>query len=176
MNPQGAQAPYRVGRGALRPTLDVMSPRPYRFRGEYRIAAPCSPVVAGLRDADHWPTWWPQIRAVVRHSDTTGLVTIRSLLPVTLRLTVTGEVDDPDAGVLRARIGGDLDGWIEFGVDCGEHDGAARVTYAQECGVSKPGLARASALLRPLLRANHAAMMRSGMRGLETYACRHGGE
>lgn len=149
-----------------------MPPRPYRFRGEYRLAASHDPVVAALRDADRWPAWWPQIRAVVRHTETTGLVTVRSLLPITLHLTVTGAVDDPDAGVFRARIGRDLHGWIEFRVTADPADCSALVAYTQECTVTKRGLAGSATVLRPLLGVNHAAMMRSGMRGLEAYAGR----
>lgn len=145
-----------------------MPPRPFRFSGAYPVAAPYPRVVAALRDADRWPEWWPQIRSVVRYSDSTGLATVRSLLPITLRLKLTGEIDDPDTGVLRARIGGDLEGWIEFRVTPGgaEH---VRVTYVQECVVAKSGLTGSGTLVRPLLGVNHTAMMRSGMRGLATY-------
>lgn len=139
--------------------------RPFRFAGEYAVAAPRDRVLEALRDADRWPEWWPQIRSVERLDERSGLVTIRSALPITLRLKLISEVDDPSAGVLRARLEGDLAGWIEMRVR-DVPPTASRVDYEQECVVAKPGLGRLSSTLRPALALNHAAMMRAGMQGL----------
>lgn len=144
--------------------------RPFRFAGSYPLAAPPEQVIAVLRDAERWPQWWPQIRSVERYDDRRGLVTARSVLPFSLRLELTSTVDDPDAGVLRADLARDLVGWIEFRVAPGERPGEARVTYDQECDLTHARVRRVALAARPLLRLNHAAMMRTGMRRLAVRA------
>ncbi|WP_026181131.1 SRPBCC family protein [Demetria terragena] len=141
----------------------------FRFAGEYPVAAPRDRVVAALRDADHWPQWWPQIRSVERIDAERGLVTIRSLLPMTLRLTLIAQVDDVEAGTFRAGLDGDLVGWIETRVSA-SGSALSQVAYEQECHVAKRGVGPIAAAVRPILTLNHTAMMRSGMRGLGTYA------
>lgn len=141
----------------------------FHFSGSYDLDAPSGPVLEALRDAESWPTWWPQVRSVEQLDDVSGLVAIRSMLPITLRLRLISLVDDVAGGVLRAGLQGDLDGWIEMRVRA-TGSAATQVTYEQECTVAKPGLGRVSSALRPALTLNHAAMMRAGMRGLAAHA------
>ncbi|KNX39012.1 SRPBCC family protein [Luteipulveratus halotolerans] len=140
----------------------------FRFASSYDLDAPAGRVFAALSHPDEWDRWWPQIRTIIRYDDASGLVVIRSVLPVTLRVVISREVVDPAGGELRAGLSGDLTGWARFVVrplPVGAH-----VAYAQECTVSKRGLSRVSGALRPVLVANHAVMMRAGMRGLASYA------
>ena len=64
-------------------------------------------------------------------------------------------------------VAGDLQGWCAWQVTA-EVTGT-RAVFSQEVGVTSPMLGRAPFAIRPLLRANHAHMMRSGERGLGGY-------
>lgn len=140
----------------------------FRFVSTHHLEVPPDAVFEVLRDAERWPQWWPQIRSITRYDDTHGRAEIRSALPLTLRVELTSERADRESGVLRATLTGDLVGWSQFVVRA---DGASAtwLDYSQEVDLRVPGpagrLAR-SPLVRPLLVANHAFMIRSGMRGL----------
>jgi hypothetical protein len=101
------------------------------------------------------------------------------MLPYTLDLVLTREIEDPEAGILRVRLGGDLEGWSEFRVSPdpdaaeagqyaagGSSDTAAIAEYRQEATVTTAGLEHFVPLARPLLTLNHTWMMRAGERGL----------
>lgn len=142
--------------------------RLFRFASSHPVAAPRDAVFAVLEDAERWPSWWPQIRSVTPYDDVHGRAEIRSFLPLTLRIELATELVDAESGVLRATLAGDLVGWSQFALRA---DGADRtiLDYTQEVRLGMPGLAgrlAANPLARPVLIANHAAMMRSGMRGL----------
>jgi len=145
--------------------------RHFRFASSHLLAAPRDAVFDVLVDAEHWPRWWPQIRSVTPYDDTHGSAKIRSVLPFTLRLELTSEVADRESGVLRATLAGDLVGWAEFVVRAAGQQTA--LDYAQEVDLQLPGRIGAlacSAPARPLLVANHALMIRRGMRGLQRAA------
>lgn len=142
--------------------------RLFCFASSHPVAAPRDAVFAVLQDAERWPQWWPQIRSVTPYDDTHGRAEIRSILPLTLHIELATELVDPESGVLRATLAGDLIGWSQFALRA---DGAERTVldYTQEVRLARPGLVGRMAtnpLVRPVLIANHAAMMRSGMRGL----------
>ncbi|CCH76097.1 Putative cyclase (fragment) [Nostocoides japonicum T1-X7] len=143
--------------------------RAFRFVHEWRLVAPPRLVFDLLRDVEHYPTWWREIRRVERIDEASGIAWVRSLLPYRLRLVITREVEDLPTGMLRVGIRGDLEGYAEFRVPT-PVDGPPRplvLLYRQEVEVTPQGLQRLAPLLGPVLRANHAAMMRSGARGLE---------
>lgn len=142
--------------------------RHFRFASSHHLAAPRDAVFEVLRDAERWPEWWPQIRSVTPYDDTHGSAEIRSVLPLTLHVELATELVDAESGVLRARLSGDLVGWSQFAVRA---DGVDRtiLDYTQEVDLGMPGLLgrlACSAPARPVLLANHATMMRAGMRGL----------
>lgn len=152
-----------------------MSPH-FHFASSHHLAAAHDAVFDVLADAERWPQWWPQIRSITRYDDTHGRAEIRSLLPLTLRVELASELADRESGVLRARLAGDLAGWSQFALRA---DGAARtwVDYTQEADFMVGGLVGHIAGLgvaRAVLVANHAAMMRAGMRGLERVAGERG--
>jgi hypothetical protein len=136
----------------------------YRFENHWRLPQERSRLFEVLADVGSYPTWWPQVRAVARVDDETAHVVARSLLPYSLDLVLTRAVEDPDAGILEVRIGGQLDGWSRWTLrETGAH---TAVRYEQE--VVTPGalMRTASHVARPALVANHAWMMRGGRRGL----------
>jgi hypothetical protein len=120
-------------------------------------------VYAVCAAVEDYPTWWREVRSVVRVSEDVGDARVRSLLPITLRLRLVREVDDPATGRLRVGLSGDLTGWAEFLLTPG--GGGTEVVFRQEVEVTVPVLRRVAPVLAPLLRANHSWMMRS---------CRHG--
>lgn len=157
-----------------------MDPNHYRFRAAWRLPAPYPDVLAVLDDPEHWPDWWPQIRSLAppdpppdNPRDTgaaavpSGRAAVRSVLPLTLHLTLTQlrREPGPATALLAARLTGDLDGTAAWRVTA---TGPARtvVAFQEDVTVRHP-LMRALALpARPVFLANHAAMMRGFHRGL----------
>ena len=139
----------------------------YRFRSTWRLPAPPERVYPVLADIERYDAWWPQIRRITRLDDESGEVVIRSLLPWTLRLHLHRDVEDPEALTLRAAVRGHLHGWSGWELRPGP--GGTHAAYRQEVELRAPGLRQVSFLLRPVLRANHAAMMRAGERGLRAH-------
>jgi len=133
----------------------------------WHLQAPPARVYAALADVDGYQRWWPQVREIHRIDADTGRVRIRSLLPYTLDLVLHRAVQDAASGALRVDIDGDLQGWCAWQVFA---EGAgARAEFSQEVDVTASMLQRAPLAVRPLLRGNHAHMMRSGQRGLESH-------
>ncbi len=142
--------------------------RLFRFASSHHIAARRDAVFHVLQDAERWPQWWPQIRSVTPYDDTRGRAEIRSVLPLTLRVELATELVDAESGVLRATLTGDLIGWSQFALRADRPERTI-LDYTQEVRLGVPGLIgrlASSSIARPVLIANHAAMMRSGMRGL----------
>lgn len=136
------------------------------FESTWNLPAPPEVVFATLERLDIYPTWWPQVRRADRIDDDTCDVVVRSTLPFRLRLTAHRVNADPERGVLQARLSGDLvgfTGWTLAGTP-----GGTRAAFHQEVEASRPLLRRLE-VARPILRANHAWMMRCGERGLNAH-------
>ncbi|QIJ61646.1 SRPBCC family protein [Streptomyces sp. JB150] len=136
----------------------------HRFCTLWRLPAPPDAVYAVLERAEDYPRWWPQVREATRLDDRTGRMRIRSFLPYDLTFTVREVRRDPAAGVLRAELSGDIDGWSRWTVTA--HGTGSLVRYDQEVRVRKALLRRLAVPGRPFFRANHRLMMRAGRRGL----------
>ncbi|WP_267245795.1 SRPBCC family protein [Streptomyces sp. PR69] len=144
----------------------------FRFRTVWQLPAPPDTVYAVLERAGEYPRWWPQVRSVTARGDDGGSARFRSFLPYDLRVTARATRQDPHARVLEIALHGDLEGWARWTVTA--HGSGARAVYEQEVDVRRP-LMRVLALpCRPLFRANHAVMMRSGRRGLTALLSRGG--
>jgi hypothetical protein len=137
----------------------------YRFVETWRVAVPGPVVYDVLADLSAYPQWWPQVRSVQRIDDDSARVVCRSLLPYSLRFVMFRARDDRTAGVLEARLCGDLDGWARWTVRPG--DRTAELLYEQQVTTPGPLLRSLARLNRPMLEFNHAWMMRAGRRGLE---------
>ncbi|MGH3509544.1 MAG: SRPBCC family protein, partial [Nocardioidaceae bacterium] len=117
-----------------------------------------------LADVAAYPTWWPQVRSLESIDGESGWVACRSLLPYTLRFTMTATHRDRAGGVLGVRLDGDLDGLCRWTLH--PEGGGTRLVFHQEV-VTPRGLLRvATRFARPLLVLNHRWMIRSGRRGL----------
>ncbi|MFE2071122.1 SRPBCC family protein [Streptomyces sp. NPDC059467] len=136
----------------------------YRFLSRWPLPFGTTAVLRALERVEDYPDWWPQVRSVTRLNDTTGVITIRSVLPYDMTFTARGTRRDPEAGVLEIEMSGDIRGWARWTVTT---DGAGTLArYEQVVDVEKPLLRRLAVPGRPFFRLNHRLMMRSGRRGL----------
>ncbi|WP_270887224.1 SRPBCC family protein [Pedococcus sp. 5OH_020] len=144
--------------------------RTFHFQHEWHLDAPVAEVFAALADVERYAVWWPQVRHAERLDDDSGRTAIRSFLPYTLDLVLRREVEDEATGLLRVAVTGDLEGWCQWRLAAqGVDEDACRAVFDQEATVTPRLLARSAPLTGPLLRANHAWMMRCGAAGLSAY-------
>ncbi|BFV56790.1 SRPBCC family protein [Kitasatospora sp. CMC57] len=136
----------------------------YRLTSVWQLPAEPLGVYRILRDVEHYPRWWRQVRSVHRLTDHSGELVIRSALPYRIRLTVTEREQDTVALTLAAELTGDLVGWSRWTVH--PEVTGSRVVFQEEVRPAKALMRRLAPVARPLFLANHAAMMRSGERGL----------
>ncbi|MDN5894601.1 MAG: polyketide cyclase [Nocardioides sp.] len=133
--------------------------RHYRFDGAWTVDLPRRTAYEHLIDLEHYPDWWPEIRAVAKLGPDDARVLIRSRLPYTLDLVLHAVHRRED--LLETTISGDLVGWVQWGLE--PSDEKTRLTFAQEVEVSGRLLGWASYVARPLLVWNHDRMMRSAV-------------
>lgn len=139
----------------------------YLFRDVWSVPANTTRVFDVLVDLLNWPRWWPDVRAVHRLDDDTAEMTCRAVLPYALTFRLRRAEQNADTGLLRVDMTGDLDGYCEAVV--GGHGHGSRLAIEQRVAVTRPLLRALAPIARPLLSANHAAMMWRGQRGLRTY-------
>jgi hypothetical protein len=142
----------------------------FHFHHEWALPARPTRVFDALADVERYAVWWPQVRAAERIDEESGRTAIRSFLPYTLDLVLRREVEDAASGHLRVGVSGDLQGWCQWRIrsaDNGIRDAVAE--FDQEAVLTPRLLARTANVTGPLLRANHAWMMRSGRAGLARY-------
>lgn len=139
----------------------------YRFHSVWSVD--CSPADAFtvLADLGSYPRWWPEVRRAVRVTDECAELHCQSLLPYRLVFQAHHNAKDPDAGLLRADLVGDMDGVVSWQIHA--EGVGSRLVYEQVVTVRKPLLRRLALVGRPIMRANHELMMRRGQRGLRAY-------
>ncbi|MFD5698824.1 SRPBCC family protein [Streptomyces lasiicapitis] len=137
----------------------------YRFRSVWNLSAAPETVYAVLEQAQDYPRWWPQVRAVTPLGERDGTARLRSLLPYDILITGEERRRDPDRGILEITMTGDLEGWARWTLTAAD-GGGTRARYDQEVDVRKPLMRRLAVPGRPLFLLNHALMMRAGRRGL----------
>ncbi|GAA4076247.1 SRPBCC family protein [Nocardioides kongjuensis] len=137
--------------------------RSFAFSDSWVVDAPVDHVAAVLVDLEHYPRWWPQVRAVAKLGPDTAWVRCRSTLPYTLDLVLDAVSRTPP--VVEVAIGGDLAGYARFTLTA--DGGGTRLDFAQEVTVGGL-LALASYGGRRVLEWNHRRMMagcRAGLSG-----------
>ncbi|MCR1784549.1 SRPBCC family protein [Nocardioides carbamazepini] len=138
--------------------------RSFAFSDAWVVAAPVAEVAATLVDLEHYPRWWPQVRAVAKLGPDTARVRCRSTLPYTLDLVLDAVSRTPP--VVEVAISGDLDGFARFTLTT--VGSGTRLDFAQEVTV-RGALALASYAARPLLVWNHRRMMAGCRAGLSVW-------
>ena len=139
----------------------------YRFRKVWKVDAAPDAVFDVLADLATYPRWWPQVREVQRIDDHRAYVRIRATLPYTLRLRLHRRAEDRATGLLEVGIQGDLEGLARWRVGPGAAGSVLR--YEQDVRTRKHSLNALAPVARWAFIANHAAMMRSGERGLRVF-------
>lgn len=107
------------------------------------------------------------MKSVIPVSEDRAVVLIMGLLPYSLEFLMEKEVDDASAGVLRAGLSGDLEGFSSWTVK--PEDGGCRLVYDQEVEVTKRLLQVLAPVARPFFRLNHRLMMYRGQKGLRAF-------
>ena len=133
----------------------------YTFAGSWHVAAPVERVRATIVDLEHYPEWWPQVRAVASLGPDDAWVICRSTLPYSLELVL--HAVSREGTVLEVAVSGDLDGFVRWRLS--EEGEGTRMLLEQEVTVSGL-LAAASYALRPALRWNHRRMITGCVAGL----------
>lgn len=138
----------------------------YRFASLWTVHGATAEAVAEvLAHLEAYPRWWPQIRSVERVARDRAIVTIRSALPYTLRVTLIGEPPHRGQRAFVAEMRGDLVGWSRWNVEQHASD-VVTVRFHERAVVRHRRLALVEPLVRPAFRWNHGVMMRDGERGL----------
>lgn len=139
----------------------------YHFRSRWTVPAGYQQTYSVLRDLSSYRLWWPEVRSVLPVDGSRAVVLIMGLLPYSLELMMDLQIDDPRAGILRAGLSGDLDGYSSWHVKVTE--GGCSLEYEQEVEVQRALLRALAPLARPLFKLNHRLMMKRGQRGLRAY-------
>lgn len=133
----------------------------YSFAASWTVAAGVEEVAALAVDLEHYPQWWPQVRAVARLGPDAARVLVRSALPFTLDVVLEEVSQEPPD--LEVAVSGTVEGWVRWRLTA-TPDGT-RCDYTQQVTASG-GLAVASRLTRPLLEWNHHRAMVGCERGM----------
>ncbi|WP_329789909.1 SRPBCC family protein [Lentzea sp. DG1S-22] len=141
-----------------------MSLNRYRFRSVWHVDASPADVYEVLSDIANYPVWWPEIRRATKIDDESGELRCRSFLPFDLVVQVKHSIRNQQAGLLRATLSGDLEGYASWEIT--GRDGGTDLVFDQEVVVNKVLLRRLVLIAKPFLRGNHDLMMRGGFKGL----------
>ncbi|MBP2324615.1 uncharacterized protein YndB with AHSA1/START domain [Kibdelosporangium banguiense] len=144
-----------------------MSANRYRFRSLWRLSVPVDDVFQVVTDPGSYPLWWPDIHGVGRIDDDTAEVVCKSVLPYALVFRLHRAEQDQRAGRLLVGMTGDLEGFCRSIVV--QRAASVTLEITQDVVVNKRLLRRLAPVARPVFRANHAAMMWRGQRGLRRF-------
>ena len=137
----------------------------YRFRSVWHVDAPPDLVYEVLSDIANYPLWWREIRKATKIDDESGVLYCRSFLPFHLVVQVKHSIRNQQAGLLRATLSGDLEGYASWEIT--GRDGGTDLMFDQEVVVNKALLRRLVLIAKPFFRGNHDMMMRGGFKGLK---------
>ena len=139
----------------------------YRFRSVWHVRASVHEAYAVLRELTEYPRWWPEVKRATRLGDDAVALVCRSVLPYDLSFVAERGKEDRRAGLLEAKLSGDLEGVSRWTITGGSE--ASMLVFEEEVVTNKRLLNRLTPLARPAFIANHSLMMRNGERGLRTY-------
>jgi hypothetical protein len=139
----------------------------YRFTSLWKVPGSLHQIFDVISRLETYPSWWPEVKEINPIDGTSADARISALLPYSLRFSMSQEVADREAGILRARLAGDLDGYSSWTLK-DTPDGCS-LQFDQEVVVNKVCLRILAPVARPVFRLNHAVMMYRGERGLRRY-------
>ncbi|ONI71342.1 polyketide cyclase [Actinosynnema sp. ALI-1.44] len=139
----------------------------YRFRSLWTVRAEADDVFDVVTDPGTYPLWWPDIHGVGRIDDDTAEVVCRSVLPYALTFRMHRAEQDVSRGRMLIGMTGDLEGFCRSTVVAARRTVTLEIT--QDVIVNKTLLRALAPVARPVFRANHAAMMWRGQRGLRRF-------
>ncbi|WP_434440814.1 SRPBCC family protein [Lentzea sp. E54] len=142
-----------------------MSLNRYHFRSVWHVDASPADVYEVLSDIANYPLWWNEVRKATKIDDETGELRCRSFLPFDLVVQVKHSIRNQQAGLLRATLSGDLEGYASWEIT--GRDGGTDLMFDQEVVVNKALLRRLVLIAKPFFRGNHDLMMRGGFKGLK---------
>jgi hypothetical protein len=137
----------------------------YRFHSVWHVDACPADVYEVLSDIANYPLWWHEVRKATKIDDETGELRCRSFLPFDLVVQVRHSIRNQQAGLLRATLSGDLEGYASWEIT--GRDGGTDLVFDQEVVVNKALLRRLVLIAKPFFRGNHDMMMRGGFKGLK---------
>jgi Polyketide cyclase / dehydrase and lipid transport len=160
----------------LQGRIPLMPNRHFDLVSHWRVPGPPAEVWPVLAALQHWPAWWPQVRAVrvLRPGDEQGIGRVcRIDWRTRLGYGFTIEVEAVEAVPherLRARSRGAMRG---EGIWLLRADGThTELTYLWRVDLQRPWMRLAAPLLAPLFRWNHEGVMRAGQAGLVRHLAR----
>ena len=136
----------------------------YRFRSEWRLEAPRERAFETLKDLEGYVAWWPEVKEVKRIAEGRFEVVARATLPYELRFITSQSVVDENAGIIKAGLRGDLNGFTSWTLS--QREGATVAVFDEEVHTGKRLLNVFALVARPAFRYNHTLMMRHGQDGL----------
>lgn len=136
----------------------------YVFSSRWVVSSPPDVTFEVLRHPERYNEWWPEIHTAVRTGDGATVITLRTTMPYTVRLSLQREVESPDEGRLEAAVDGHVHGHVQWTVTGGQVGSAIHLSlFAALC---HPLARRLDLGLLPLMQQIHHRVMRGGARGL----------
>lgn len=144
----------------------------YRFVTVWRLQAPIDQVFAEIDDAEAWPTWWPNVRAV-EPLERTGpdkigarfRTTFVGKLPYELRFDLRVTDREPPTSLVGVATG-ELEGTGEWTLWTEEDWTVVRYVWSIRTTARWMNLVGPLPFVDEIFRLNHHAVMRSGLVGI----------
>ena len=142
----------------------------YTFRSVWEIPASSGNVYDALYDLGSYPLWWPEIKSAERVDEDRFRLRCRSFLPYDLEFVSERARADREAGILEARLIGDLEGFSRWTIETRPSSfSLCRLTFDEEVVTNKRMLNLLAPVARLPFRINHSLMMRHGRKGLQVF-------
>ena len=139
----------------------------YHFVSRWTVDAPLDAVYAAIYEVVRYPAWWPEVKEARKLDEDHLWMRTRSVLPYDLAFDLERTTADRHAGILEARLTGDLEGVIRWTIE--PADDGCLITFDEDVVTNKALLNRLAPIVRPAYAANHTLMMAHGQAGLRTF-------
>jgi hypothetical protein len=139
----------------------------YAFQSRWLVPASTDDCFDVLHDVETYSRWWPEIRDVHSLDNDRACFRVRSFLPYYLDFESARSRDDRAAGVLEAKLTGDLEGFSRWTIS--KTASGSMCVFDEEVVTTKRTLNLLAPIARPFFKLNHEFMMRHGEAGLRTF-------